>query len=127
MKNIYVIILLIIATQVSFAQKKSKIEERMTSKQVWTVKDVKSNRPYFELGEKLTIRIDKKFFHDRNNYAKLGGEWSLNKNLLILTYDSFIEERRRIPYEYKIKRWQDDGIMLSFRNRNNKKEKVYLK
>lgn len=126
MRKFYLIILLAFVSQVATAQK-SKIETLMTSKQVWTVRDVKSSRPYWEIGEKLTIRVDGTFYHDRNNYAKLGGDWIVNGNELVLTYNSFIEERKRIPYEYKIKKWKDGGIQLAFRNRNNKKEKVYLK
>lgn len=126
MKKLYIIFFLFGLVATSHAQK-SSIEKRMLSKQEWTVREVKSKRPYFEIGEKLALRVDKSFYHERNNYAKLGGQWSLNGNQLVLTYDSFIEERRRIPYEYKIKKWKEDGIRLSYRNRNNKKEKVFLK
>ena len=88
---------------------------------------VKSKRPYFEIGETITIRVDGKFYHDRNNYAKLGGEWTLSGKMLILIYDSFSEERRRIPYEYQIKKWGKDGWWIQYRNKYNKKEKVYFK
>ncbi|MEQ9009508.1 MAG: hypothetical protein RLP12_16625 [Ekhidna sp.] len=103
------------------------MEELLHTKQKWTVLDVKSKRPYFEIGETFTIRIDRKFYHDRNNYAKLGGEWTLDGKTLILTYDSFTEERRRIPYIYKITKWGKNGFRLAYRNKFNKKEKVYLK
>lgn len=127
MKKFYLIAILIIGFQSVSAQKLSKLEEILQSKQKWTSMVVKSSRPYFEIGEVLTIRIDRKFYHDRNNYAKLGGEWTLNGSTLILTYDSFTEERRRIPYEYKIKKWGKDGWQISYRNKYNKKEKVYFK
>ncbi|MEM8939399.1 MAG: hypothetical protein AAGC64_08655 [Bacteroidota bacterium] len=110
-----------------YGQKRSKIEKVFHSKQKWTVLEVKSKTPYFEIGENFTIRIDGKFYHDRNNYAKLGGDWTLNDKDLILTYDSFTEERRRIPYIYKVKKWKNNGLVLKYRNRFNKKERVYLK
>ncbi|MEO9871670.1 hypothetical protein [Ekhidna sp.] len=127
MKNLYSILFFLCLVTATQAQKLSKIEELLQSKQKWNVMDVKSRRPYFEIGETFTIRIDRKFYHDRNNYAKLGGDWSLNGKDLILTYDSFTEERRRIPYVYKIKKWGKNGFRLSYRNKYNKKEKVYLK
>lgn len=127
MKKTYLLFaLLAVLTSVS-AQKQSKIEKILNSKQKWTVLDVRSKTPYFEIGEYFTIRIDNKFYHDRNNYAKLGGNWTLDKKQLILTYDSFTEERRRIPYIYTIKKWGKNGFMLKYRNKFNKKEKVYLK
>ena len=104
-----------------------KIEKVFQGKSKWTVLDVRSARPYFEVGETLTIRVDRKFFHDRNNYAKLGGTWTLQEKKLILLYDSFTEERRRIPFEYKVKKWGKDGFMLVYRNKFNKKERVYLR
>ncbi|MEP1032280.1 hypothetical protein [Ekhidna sp.] len=128
MKKLYIILIITVAAFGSAnAQKLSKLEQILQSKQKWSVMDVKSKRPYFEIGETFTIRIDRKFYHDRNNYAKLGGEWSLDGSKLILTYDSFTEERRRIPYVYKIKKWGKNGFQLSYRNKYNKKEKVYLK
>ena len=127
MRKLYIIPLLFIGLQTAQAQKLSKMEEILQSKQKWTTMLVKSGRPYFEIGEVLTIRIDRKFYHDRNNYAKLGGEWMLDGKKLILTYDSFTEERRRIPYEYKVKKWGKEGWQLSYRNKYNKKEKVYFK
>ena len=127
MKKIYLLLLIFGFTSSVFAQKQSKIEKVLGSKQKWTVLDVKSKTPYFEIGENFTIRIDGKFYHDRNNYAKLGGEWTLDKKQLILTYDSFTEERRRIPYVYQIKKWGKNGFMLKYRNKFNRKEKVFLK
>ena len=123
------ILLIIVLTGFSSAQaqKLSKLEQILQTKQKWSVIDVKSKRPYFEIGETFTIRVDRQFYHDRNNYAKLGGEWSLDGSKLILTYDSFTEERRRIPYVYKIKKWGKNGFQLAYRNKYNKKEKVYLK
>ncbi len=121
------LIILLVAFGSANAQKLSKLEQILQTKQKWSVIDVKSKRPYFEIGETFTIRVDRKFYHDRNNYAKLGGDWSLDGSKLILTYDSFTEERRRIPYVYKIKKWGKDGFQLSYRNKYNKKEKVYLK
>lgn len=127
MKKFYLLFaFVLILTSVS-AQKQSKIEKILASKQKWTVLDVKSKTPYFEIGEFFTIRIDGEFYHDRNNYAKLGGNWTLDKKQLILTYDSFTEERRRVPYVYSIKKWGKNGFMLKYRNKFNKKEKVYLK
>ena len=127
MKNLYVILFVFGLVATTQAQKLSKIEELIQSKQKWSVLDVKSKRPYFEIGETFTMRIDRKFYHDRNNYAKLGGEWTLDGKTLILTYDSFTEERRRVPYIYKIKKWGKDGFRLTYRNKYNRKEKVYLK
>ena len=127
MKKSYLILfVLCLATSVQ-AQKLSKMEQLLSSKQKWNVLDVKSKRPYFEIGETFTMRIDRSFYHDRNNYAKLGGEWTLDGNQLILTYDSFTEERRRVPYIYKIKKWGKDGFRLTYRNKYNRKEKVYFK
>ena len=128
MKKLYILLLvLFIAFYSADAQKLSKLEQILQTKQKWSVMDVKSKRPYFEIGETFTIRVDRKFYHDRNNYAKLGGDWSLDGSRLILTYDSFTEERRRIPYVYKIKKWRRNGFQLAYRNKYNKKEKVYLK
>jgi len=128
MKKGYIILIILLATMGgAYGQKLSKIEKRLHSKQKWSVIDVKSKRPYFEIGETFTIRVDRTFYHDRNNYAKLGGEWTLDGKKMILTYDSFTEERRRIPYVYKIKKWGKNGISLTYRNKYNKKEKVYLK
>ncbi|NQZ77964.1 MAG: hypothetical protein HRT61_17955 [Ekhidna sp.] len=127
MRKLAMILIAMTLSMTSIAQKASKIEEIFQSKQKWTVMDVKSKRPYFELGETFTIRVDRQFYHDRNNYAKLGGEWSLDGKKLILTYDSFTEERRRIPYVYKVKKWGKKGFRLSYRNKFNRKEKVYLK
>ena len=101
MKKLSVMLLsLFVATLAVDAQKLSKMEELLQSKQKWTVMDVKSKRPYFEIGETFTIRIDRKFYHDRNNYAKLGGDWTLDGK---------------------------NGFRLTYRNKYNKKEKVYLK
>lgn len=128
MKKLYLILFLFLAGSGTIhAQKRSKIKKILHTKQKWTVIDVKSKRPYFEIGEYFTIRIDGKFYHDRNNYAKQGGDYVLHGKTLILTYDSFTEERRRIPYEYTIKKWRKSGFQLSYRNRFNKKEKVYFK
>lgn len=127
MKKAYVLLVFLLTVTMVNAQKQSKIEKIISSKQKWTVLDVKSKTPYFEIGENFVIRIDGKFYHDRNNYAKLGGEWTLDKKQMILTYDSFTEERRRIPYVYTIKKWGKNGFMLKYRNKFNKKEKVYLK
>ncbi len=128
MKKLYLVILFsLIGSYLVSAQKLSKIEKILNSKQKWTVLDVKSKNPYFEIGENFTIRVDGSFYQDRNNYAKLGGDWTLDGKDLILTYDSFTEERRRIPYTYKVKKWGKKGFMLKYRNRFNKKEKVYLK
>ena len=127
MKNLYLFLIVFGLGLSTQAQKLSKLEELLQSKQKWSVLDVKSKRPYFEIGETFTMRIDRKFYHDRNNYAKLGGEWTLDGKTLILTYDSFTEERRRVPYIYKIKKWGKNGFQLAYRNKYNKKEKVYLK
>lgn len=127
MKKLYLLLTFSIAVISADAQKQSKIEKILNSKQKWTVLDVRSKTPYFEIGEYFTIRIDGKFYHDRNNYAKMGGNWTLHKNQLILTYDSFTEERRRVPYVYKIKKWGQTGFVLKYRNKFNKKETVYLK
>ena len=128
MKKLYTVLIIFLATAFSAqAQKQSKIEKVLNSKQKWTVLDVRIKRPYFEVGENFTIRVDGKFYHDRNNYAKLGGDYTLNGKQLILTYDSFTEERRRVPYEYKIKKWGKTGFKLTYRNKWNKKERVYLK
>ncbi len=128
MKKLSIILIVLLASvTTASAQKLSKIEEVLQTKQKWSVIDVKSKRPYFEIGETFTIRVDRQFYHDRNNYAKLGGEWSLDGSKLILTYDSFTEERRRIPYVYTIKKWGKNGFRLNYRNKYNKKEKVYFK
>lgn len=127
MKKSYLLLVLLFAATLLYGQKQTKIQKIINSKQKWTVLDVKSKTPYFEIGENFTIRIDGEFYHDRNNYAKLGGNWTLDKKQLILTYDSFTEERRRIPYVYSIKKWGKNGFMLKYRNKFNKKEKVYLK
>ncbi|MEM6643652.1 MAG: hypothetical protein AAF616_11790 [Bacteroidota bacterium] len=127
MKKIVLLSTLILIFGSTVAQKQTKIEKILSTKPKWTVLDVKSKNPYFEIGENFTIRVDGSFFHDRNNYAKLGGDWTLDGKDLILTYDSFTEERRRIPYIYQIKKWGKDGFRLKYRNRFNKKEKVYLK
>ena len=128
MKKLYLILLFsIFGSFYVSGQKLSKIEKILNSKQKWTVLEVKSKTPYFEIGENFIIRIDGKFYHDRNNYAKLGGDWTLDSKSLVLTYDSFTEERRRIPYVYTVKKWGKNGFMLKYRNRFNKKEKVYLK
>lgn len=128
MKKLYFFLIMLFAGfTASQAQKLSKIEKVLNTKQKWTVLDVKSKTPYFEIGENFTIRIDGKFYHDRNNYAKLGGDWTVDGKRMILTYDSFTEERRKIPYIYKIKKWGNEGIQLKYRNRFNKKERVYLK
>lgn len=127
MKNILLLSALLLFTLSAQSQKLSKVEEILQSKQKWTVLEVKSKRPYFEIGETFTLRIDRQFYHDRNNYAKLGGSWVINGKTLILTYDSFTEERRRIPFEYKIKKWGKNGFQLAYRNKYNKKEKVYFK
>ena len=120
-------LLLAIVSSASYGQKQSKMESLFQTKQKWTVMDVKSNRPYFEVGETLSMRVDRKFYHDRNNYAKLGGSWTLDGKKLILIYDSFTEERKRIPYEYKVKKWGKNGWSLSYRNKFNKKERAYFK
>ena len=127
MKKLYLFLTIIALANLGIAQKQSKIEKTLNSKQKWTILNVKSKTPYFEIGENFTIRVDGKFYHDRNNYAKLGGDWTLNGKELILTYDSFTEERRKIPYVYKIKTWHKTGVRLKYRNRFNKKEIVYLK
>jgi hypothetical protein len=127
MKKLSLLLFIVSVSFSTHAQKLSKLEELLQTKQKWTVMDVKCKRPYFEIGETFTIRIDRKFYHDRNNYAKLGGEWTLDGKKLILTYDSFTEERRRIPYVYKIQKWGKNGFRLTYRNKFNKKEKVYLK
>ena len=126
MKSIAILSLAMLVSLGAFAQKPSKMEKLITSKNKWTVRDVKSRRPYFEIGEMIKFRVDGTFYHERNNYAKLGGDWTMGDKLL-LVYDSFTEERRRIPFEYKIKAWDGDGFVLKYRNRNNKKEKVYFK
>lgn len=127
MKKLSLFLTILALGYFSDAQKQSKIEKVLGTKQKWTVLDVKSKNPYFEIGENFTIRVDGNFYHDRNNYAKLGGDWTLDGKELILTYDSFTEERRRIPYVYKIKKWGNNGFQLKYRNRFNKKERVYLK
>lgn len=127
MKKIYLLAILLLGFISVNAQKQSKVEKILGTKQKWTVMDVKSKTPYFEIGENFTIRIDGEFYHDRNNYAKLGGTWTLDQKKLILTYDSFTEERRRVPYVYQIQKWGKTGFVLKYRNKFNKKEKVYLK
>ena len=67
MKKLSIILILLIAgIGTASAQKLSKIEEILQTKQKWSVIDVKSSRPYFEIGETFTIRVDRKFYHDRN-------------------------------------------------------------
>ncbi|WP_425391384.1 hypothetical protein [Ekhidna sp.] len=127
MKKLILLVTIGLISFSSIAQKPSKIERILNTKQKWTAIDVKSKRPYFEVGETFTIRIDRSFYHDRNNYAKMGGNWTLDGKRLILTYDSFTEERRRIPYIYKIKKWGKNGFKLTYRNKYNKKEKVFFK
>ncbi|MBC6401420.1 MAG: hypothetical protein GDA51_13260 [Ekhidna sp.] len=127
MKKLYFFLTIIFSAYAGHTQGISRIEKILNFKQKWTVMDVKSKTPYFEIGENFTIRVDGKFYHDRNNYAKLGGDWTLNGKELILTYDSFTEERRKIPYIYQIKKWGQNGFQLKYRNRFNKKERVYLK
>ena len=107
MKSIAILSLAMLVSLGAFAQKPSKMEKLITSKNKWTVRDVKSRRPYFEIGEMIKFRVDGTFYHERNNYAKLGGDWTMGDKLL-LVYDSFTEERRRIPFEYKIKAWDGD-------------------
>lgn len=127
MKKLFLMLLLGVLVLSVSAQKPSKIESLLQSKKQWSVIDVKSKRPYFEIGETLAMRVDRKFYHDRNNYAKLGGDWTLDGKTLILTYDSFTEERRRIPYLYKVKKWGKDGFRLAYRNKYNRKEKVFFR
>ena len=61
MRKIYLILILLIGSQWVSAQKLSKLEQIIQSKQKWTTMLVKSKRPYFEIGEVLTMRIDRKF------------------------------------------------------------------
>ncbi len=122
--------LLLIGMFISFwtfdLKAQSKFEKLVAEKPTWTVVKVKSRRPYFEVGESLTFRVDKNFYHDRNNYGKKGGTWILNGKDLILNYDSFTEERKKVPYEYRVK-VKRDGFILKYRNRFNKKERVYFR
>lgn len=108
------------------AQKQGKFEKLISEHPTWAAVKVKSKRPYFEVGETMTFRVDKNFYHDRNNYGKKGGTWILNGKDLILNYDSFTEERSKVPYEYKVKVYKD-GFRLKYRNRFNKNEKVYFR
>ena len=99
----------------------------LCSQPKWVVFDVKSRRPDLEIGEVLKFRIDGKFYFDQNNYAKRGGDWILTEKELVLIFDSFTEERRKIPTNYKIKELEKGRLVLKYRNKNRKNEKVYLK
>ena len=61
MKKLYLFLTIIAFGYLGMAQKQSKIQKVLSSKQKWTVLDVKSKTPYFEIGENFTIRIDGKF------------------------------------------------------------------
>ena len=114
-------------TQINQAQitKQNKTEAILTA-QSWNVYKVRSRRPYAEIGEVFNFRIDKSFYYDQNNYAKRGGKWMLTDKHLVLIYDSFTEERRKIPIEHKVKKLKTGELIIKYRNRNNKKEKLYL-
>jgi hypothetical protein len=105
---------------------KQNKEDAILSGQSWTVYDIKSRRPYAEIGEVFNFRIDKSFYYDQNNYAKRGGTWMLRNKTLVLVYDSFTEERRKIPIEHKLKKLKKGQLVFKYRNRNNKMETVYL-
>lgn len=107
--------------------KETKMAAILTSQPKWVVYQVNSRRPDLEVGEVLKFRIDGKFYFDQNNYAKRGGEWILANKELVLIFDSFTEERRKIPTNYQIKNLENGSLILKYRNKNRKNEKVFLK
>ena len=58
MKKIALLLILVVLAAPSMAQKPGKLEKLVSSKNKWTVREVKSRRPYFELGETLKFRLD---------------------------------------------------------------------
>lgn len=109
------------------SKKETKRAAILCGQSKWTVYNVKSRRPDLEIGEVLKFRLDGKFYFDQNNYAKRGGEWILTDKELVLVFDSFTEERRKIPTNYKIIELENGSLILKYRNNNRKKEKAYLK
>jgi hypothetical protein len=107
--------------------KSDKYKALLQSQPKWTVFEVKSRKPEFEVGETLKFRVDGNFYYEQNNYAKRGGEWLITKNELILVFDSFTEKRKKIPTNYTVKKLKNGNMVLKYRNSNRKSEKIYFK
>jgi len=110
-------ILLLSASQL-FAQSKKELqtESQLTSKK-WVCLDVKRKKLTkidfrFEVGNELSLSIDKKYAFKNNDYNYSSGTWKLDKKFLYFFYNSRDGDNRVLSSKYKIQKLNQGRLML---------------
>ncbi len=119
---------LFISTISANAQKYGSKEASLLASKKWTVVEVKSKEPDFEVGEEIAFDIDKKFRIKKNNMDRVTGTWFLDKDYLLLTVEgaSGMGTGRRVPKKMKVLKMNKDELKVKYKIEKHK-EKLTLR
>ena len=92
------------------------MESELTSKK-WICLNVKRKKLEkldfrFEVGNELSMTIDKKYSFKNNDYNYQSGTWKLDKKFLYFFYNSNDGENRVLSSKYKIVKLNNGRMML---------------
>ena len=106
------------STSVSSAQSKSdmKKEAILTSKK-WVCLNVSRKKLEkqdfrFEVGNELSLSIDKKYSFKNNDYNYASGTWKLDKKFMYFFYDASDGSNRILSSKYKIQKLSPSTMKL---------------
>lgn len=102
------LLILVTALHAQNMSKQLKTESLLTSKK-WTCLEVKRAKLEridfrFEIGNELSLRIDKKYSFKNNDYNFMAGNWKLDGKTLYFFYHADGEEGRVESARYKIQK-----------------------
>lgn len=128
MKHFFLVIAILTISNLSFGQKYFDKDESVLASKKWTVIEVKSKNPVFEVGEEIRFDIDKKFQVSKNDYSFMTGKWFLDDKYLILNVEGGegIKRGKKVPQKMKIIKMTKTELKVKFKTEKTK-EKILLK
>ena len=128
MKNILLIITFLSISSIGFSQKYFDKNESVLASKKWTVIEVKSKDPVFEVGEEVRFDIDKKFQVSKNDYSFMTGKWFLDDKYLILNVEGAdgLKRGKKVPQKMKIIKMSKTELKVKFKTEDTK-ERILFK
>ena len=111
-------VLLLVSTQVSRAQSKKDLEtESLLTSKKWVCLDVKRKKLEkmefrFEVGNELSLSIDKKYSFKNNDYNYSSGTWKLDRKTLYFFYNASDGSNRTLSGKYKINKLSKTRLLM---------------
>ncbi|HBH48302.1 MAG TPA: hypothetical protein DDX98_06665 [Bacteroidales bacterium] len=118
-KNLLLTLVLMVIASLTLqlsAQDNIKTEALLTSKK-WICLDVSRAKLEkmdfrFEVGNELSMRIDKKYSFKNNDYNFSAGTWKLDKKDLYFFYDDPEQAGRKLSTHYRIQKIKPNMLVL---------------